>query len=234
MPYYTQPDHIPTVLEGLNHQTVEQLKVLASLLPAGNIPTRKAELVSYLQQRLQGKSLRCLWEQCDHTQQAVISEVVHSADDQYQQGRFVSKYGKKPIWSPGERYSSNYKPAILGLFFYSFTMPQDLKAQLKAFVPPPEPTRIQSVESLPDTLSRTEKEYGYSTRKRKSCPVELPLHMRETESLARRDLQTILRLVDLGKVTISDKTFYPTGTTLTVLTEVLEEGDYPSYVTLVR
>jgi len=40
--------------------------------------------------------------------------------------------------------------------------------------------------------------------------------MRETESLARRDLQTILRLVDLGKVTIS-ATFYPTGATLSAI-----------------
>lgn len=228
MPYYSQPERILTVLEALNHQTVEQLKALASLLAAGSIPPRKAELVSYVQQRLQGESLRRLWEQCDRTQQAVISEVVHSADDQYQQARFVSKYGKEPVWSTGGRYSSNYKPSILGLFFYSFTLPQDLKAQLKAFVPPPEPTRIQSVESLPNTLCRTEKEYGYSTRKRKSRPVELPLHIRETESSARRELQTILRLVDLGKVTISDKTFYPTGPTLSAIAEVLESGDYYS------
>ena len=228
MPYYSQPERIPTVLEALNHQTVEQLKALASLLAAGSIPTRKAELVSYVQQRLQGESLQRFWEQCDRTQQAVISEVVHSPDAQYQQARFVSKYGKEPLWSTGERYSSNYKPSILGLFFYSFTMPEDLKTQLKAFVPPPEPTRIQSVESLPDTLSRTEKEYDYSTRKRKSRPVELPLQMRETESSARRDLQTILRLVDLGKVTISDKTFYPTGATLSAIAQVLESGDYYS------
>jgi hypothetical protein len=228
MPYYFQRDRIPTVLDALNQQTVEQLKALANLLAAGSIPSRKAELVSYVLQRMQGESLQRLWEQCDHTQQAVISEVVHSADDRYQQARFVSKYGKEPLWSTGESYSYNYKPSILGLFFYSFTIPQDLKAQLKTFVPPPEPTRIQSVESLPDTLSRTEKEYGYSNRKRESRPVELPLHIRETESLARRDLQTILRLVDLGKVTISDKTFYPTGATLSEIAQGLESGDYYS------
>jgi mannose/cellobiose epimerase-like protein (N-acyl-D-glucosamine 2-epimerase family) len=101
MPYYSQPDRIPTVLEALNHQTVEQLKALASLLAAGSIPSRKAELVSYVQQRMQGESLQRLWEQCDHTQQAVISEVVHSADDQYQQARFVSKYGKEPALEYG-------------------------------------------------------------------------------------------------------------------------------------
>ena len=150
----------------------------------------------------------------------MISEVVHSADDRYQQGRFVSKYGKEPLWSTGESYSYNHKPSILGLFFYSFTMPQDLKAQLKAFVPPPEPTRIASVESVPDILSRTEKEYGYNNCKCESRLVELPLHIRETESLARRE--------DLDKITISDKTFYSTGTTLSAIVHVLESGDYYS------
>ncbi len=234
MPYYTQPDRIPTLLEALNQQTIDQLKPLAGLLSAGTIPTRKAELVSYIHQRLQGEALKRLWEQCDRLQQAVISEVVHASDDLYHKARFVSKYGKEPTWGTGDRYSYRYKPSILGLFFYSFTMPQDLKAQLKTFVPPPEPTHIQSVESLPPVLTRTEKGYDYETRTRKSRPINLPLHMRETEQVARRDLQTVLRLVDLGKVAISDKTFYPTGATLTAIAEVLEQADYYSEWTQTR
>src|SRR5512147_3283073 len=124
MPYYSQPERIPTLLEALNNQTVEQLKVLAGLLPAGTIPNRKAELVNYVYQRMQGKALKALWEQCDATQKAVIAEVVHGTDDRYQQARFVSKYGKEPTWGTGNRYSYSYKPSILGLFFYSYTMPQ--------------------------------------------------------------------------------------------------------------
>lgn len=228
MPYYSQPDRISTVVEALNHQTVDQLKALADLLPAGKIPTRKAELVDYVSRQLQGNSLKRLWKQCDRLQQAVISEVVHSSDDRYQPARFVNKYGQEPTWGTGNWFSYNHKPSILGLFFYSYTLPQDLKAQLKAFVPPPEPTRIQSIETLPTALSRTEQEYDYRTRKRKTQAIELPLHSQETEAIARRDLQTVLRLVDLGKVTISDKTFYPTGATLTAIADVLEAGDYYS------
>ena len=52
MPYDSQPEQIPTLLEALNHYTVDQLKALAQLLPNGAIPTRKAELVSYVHQRL--------------------------------------------------------------------------------------------------------------------------------------------------------------------------------------
>ncbi len=228
MPSYAQPDRIPTVLEALNHQMVDQLKVLANLLPAGKVPTRKAELVDYVHQQLQGESLKRLWQQCDRLQQAVISEVVYGADGRYQEARFVSKYGEKPKWGTGDRYSYSYKPSLLALFFYSYTMPQDLKAQMKAFVPPPEPTRIQSIESLPTTLSRTERGYDPSNRKQIDRAIELPLLSQETELIARRDLQTVLRLVDLGKVAISDKTFYPTGATLTAIADVLEAGDYYS------
>jgi hypothetical protein len=232
MPYYSQPDQISKLIEALNYQTVDQLKALANLLPEGKVPTRKAELVEYVHQHLQGASLKRLWEKCDRLQQAVISEVVHSADSRYQPQRFVSKYGAEPKWTgEGNRisyYSYAYNPSILGLFFYSYTMPEDLKAQLKAFVPPPEPTRIESCETLPSALSRMVAEYDYTTRKRQKVTVEIPLSWRETEQVARRDLQTVLRLIDLGKVAISDKTFFPTGASLTAIGEVLEEGDYYS------
>lgn len=230
MPYYKQPERIPTLLEALDHQTVDQLKALAQLLPEGKIPTRKAELVNYVRQRLQGQSLQTLWQQCDRLQQATIAEVVHSPIDYYQQQRFVSKYGAEATWTKDERrsYYSYNNPSILGLFFYTGTMPQDLKAQLKTFVPPPEPTRLESQETLASTLARTLVEYDYRTRKQHSTTVEFPLSIRETEAVARRDLQTVLRLVDLGKVSISDKTFFPTGATLATIAEVLEDGDYYS------
>ena len=230
MPYYSQPEKIPTLLEALNHQTVDQLKALAQLLPDGRIPTRKAELVTYMMERMQGKSLRSLWQQCDRLQQATIAEVVHSPNDYYQPDRFVSKYGAEATWTTGARssYYSYSNPSILGLFFYSGTLPQDLKSQLKTFVPAPEPTRIESLETLSSTLTRTLVEYNYRNRKQHSTQVEFPLSIRETEADAGRDLQTVLRLVDLGKVSISDKTFFPTGATLTAIAEVLEEGDYYS------
>ncbi|MGH2415779.1 MAG: hypothetical protein ACRDEA_19225, partial [Microcystaceae cyanobacterium] len=188
MPYYTQPDRILTLIEALNNQTVDQLKALAGLLPAGTLPTRKAELVDYVYQRMQGKSLKQLWEQCAPLQKAVIAEVVHGTDERYHKKRFISKYGQEPSWGTGERYSYRYKPSILGLFFSSYTMPQDLKSQFKAFVPPPEPTRIQSVDLLPAALSGTEKSYDDKTRSRQTRALAIPLHVRETESVARRDV----------------------------------------------
>jgi len=73
-------------------------------------------------------------------------------------------------------------------------MPQ--KAQLKQFVPP-EPTRIESVETLPPALSRTIGVWLYQW-KRQSTTVELPLSIREQSRWLR--LQTVLRLVDGEKL----------------------------------
>jgi len=113
--------------------------------------------------------LERLWKQCDHLQQAI--EVVHSTDDRYQHSGLLVNTAQS---RPGTRRALLLlQPSILGLFFYSYTMPQDLKAQLKQFVPP-EPTRIESVETLPPALSRTLLEYGYTSRKRQSTTVELP------------------------------------------------------------
>jgi hypothetical protein len=94
--YYNQPDRIATLKEALNSQTVDQLKELVALI-GGKAPTRKAELVEYVQQGMQIENLKKWWERCDRLQKAVISEVVHSPSDRYQQMRFISKYGQSGL-----------------------------------------------------------------------------------------------------------------------------------------
>jgi hypothetical protein len=226
MPYYKQPDRIATVQEALTQHNVDDLKKLAAFVPGDKIPTRKNDLVEYILPHLQGASLKNLWAQCDQVQQAAIAETVHSATDKYQKIKFTNKYGGSPKWGASSGYSYNTNPTVLGLFFYYYTMPVELKQRLKAFVPEPEPARITSHETIPSVLTdnKTESDFG----NKQSNNVEMPLQMRETEQVARRELISMLRLVDLGKVAISDKTLYPTGATLNNITTILEEGDYYS------
>ena len=230
MPYYSQIDRIPTLLEALNIHTVDVLKKLAGLLPEGKSPTRKAELVEYIHQSLEGSTPIRLWGQCDRLQQAAIAETVHSStSDRYEKIRFVSKYNEAPSWGAGRYgYSHDFKPTALDLFFYNSIMPQDLKQRLREFVPPPASTQIASQETISATLSVTRMEFDRQTRTRTPYEVEFPMQMRETEQVARRELLTVLRLVDLGKVAVSDKTFNPSTATLKAIEQVLEEGDYYS------
>jgi hypothetical protein len=228
MSYYQQPDRIPTVQEALSAQTVDVLKKLAALLPGGKVPTLKVAIIEYIQDHLKGKGLKDLWEKCDQLQKAAIAETVHSpTSDQYQENAFVNKYGARPNWGTG-KFSYLSTPSILSLFFYSYTMPTDLKQRLKAFVPKPEPTLLASLETIPSTFLKTETKHDYKTRAKITQEVAYPLQMRETEQVARRELLSVLRLVDLGKIAISDKTFYPTGVTLNNISQILEEGDYYS------
>jgi hypothetical protein len=236
MPYYSQIERIPTLLEALNQHTVDVLKKLAGLLPGGKSPTRKAELVDYIHQSLEGSTLMRLWGQCDRLQQAAIAETVHSTtSDRYEKIRFVSKYHESPSWGTARyAYGSDFKPTALDLFFYNSIMPQDLKQRLRGFVPPPISTQIASQETIAATLSVTRMKFDRETRTRIPYEVEFPLQLRETEQVARRELLTVLRLVDLGKIAVSDKTFNPSTATLKAIEQVLEEGDYYSEWTLTK
>ncbi|BAU42095.1 helicase-associated domain-containing protein [Leptolyngbya sp. O-77] len=228
MAYYSQPDSIPRLSEALNHLTVDQIKSLAGLVSEDKPPLRKTELVNFVLQGMEGDALRRLWERCDLLQRAAIAEVVHAEDDRFNKTRFACKYGKSPKWGTGSTYSYHFKPSVLSLFFYAGTMPKDLKARLKAFVPPPEPTPIPSVETVGDTQPAQQRRYESGQRQPKIHTLHLPQKLQDTEQIARRDLQAVLRLVDLGKVSVSDKTFFPTTATLSAIAEVLEAGDYYS------
>ncbi len=223
---YHQNPQISTLEEALHSNSVDQLKALCHLVPQGNLPTRKAELVEYILKALQGPSLQKRWSQCDRLQQAAIAEVVHSDSQKFQTHRFLCKYGKSPDWGSGHSYSRSYKPSVLQLFFYNGTLPIDLKERLKEFVPPPIPTVLTSTEAHPTTYT-IPKGNGIYRRRSLDADIEsIPIAIVETETAALSELQSLLRLVDMGKISVSDKTFYPSAASLTAIASVLEQGDY--------
>lgn len=229
MPYHLQQSYIPRVEEALSRLTVDVLKTLAGLVPGPKLPTLKADLIAYITPHLQGEGLKQLWDQCDPLQKATIAEVVHSDDNNYKELRFVSKYGRNATWGTGDpEYSYRYKPSILGLFFYHFTMPEDLKARLKVFVPPPEPIKIDSQTTLITHISRKVETFNRESRTKATRIIDIPLNHCQTEALAFRDVKAVLRVVDLGKAAISEKTLFPTASTLDAIAEILDQGDYYS------
>ena len=50
--------------------------------------------------------------------------------------------------------------------------------------------------------------------------------LREIERTAQRELLSVLRLADAGKLAVSDKTRRPSNSTLDRVTAVLDGGDY--------
>jgi hypothetical protein len=151
-------------------------------------------------------------------------------------------------------WSYRESPSLLRLFLYSVqrynnypeVVPEDLKQRLLGFVPRPVATSLKLTEELPEVLEREEKEYElqdddegitlvtpkavYTLPRKppkvKSTTHQISLTRRDTERAAPQDLQTVLRLIDKGKVAASDKTFQASSAAMEELASLLRDGDF--------
>ncbi len=220
-------DKFPTVESALEKNTVDELKKLAALFETKDMPRRKGELVSHIALKLRGELLFETWNKLNDLQKAAVAETVHSSDSFFYSDRFKAKYGKLPSFGEGdERSYYSYKLTLLSLFFYRDIMPDDLKERLKSFVPKPVETKLHLAKQLPTHFELLSYEWDYETRKRIEEIKEIPLTVCETERTAQQDLISILRLVDAGKISVSDKTFRASDASMKAIAEVLKDGDF--------
>jgi hypothetical protein len=204
-----------TLNEVLPRLTVDQLKSLMRWLPDASPTGRKDLLVGAILQSLAGDGLRALWDRLDDIQRMAVAETAYALDGFFDGNRFRAKHGRLPdftIKENGRRYSYYGPPTALGLFLYHqdgcYSLPDDLRERLIAFVPEPEAVRLSTIETLPDEIG------------------EGRLTVRHTERDAMVDLSVLLRLTDQGKIQVSDKTSLPGAATLRLLTESLAGGDF--------
>jgi hypothetical protein len=80
----------------------------------------------------------------------------------------------------------------------------DVQKALKAFVPPPADADVKSLEQLPTAYDRPFERWNARSKKDESGTESVPLLVRESERPAQRELLSVLRLVDAGKVSVSD------------------------------
>ena len=147
------------------------------------------------------------------------------------------------------------KPSLLRLFIYSAAryqdtgsvVPTELRQRLRQFVPAPAAPALDSLDELPETHVREEKRYaladddegiavvmrGKQAYRMPSKPPKeevtthhIPIARRDMERVGSQDLQTVLRLVDQGKVTVSDKTSQASAATARAISELLRDGDF--------
>ena len=210
---------IPTIEDGLmNYIDARGARNLARHANE-TVPTRKAA-AEFIEKYLAGDGLKSLWERLDELQKAAVAEVVHSKSTHFPADHFAAKYGVDPQWSIEDKQGPNTIPSLLGFFFYSGIMPDDLKERLKAFVPKPDSIRIKTWEKLPaacDIPSTTSDDKG--TR-------AVPLVVHAAEAVAQRELISVLRLIDSGNVSVSVETRRPSAAAVKALTQILEGGDF--------
>ena len=234
----TRPTYLNTLEEGLTFHTVDELKKLLDLLPIKDKPKRKAELIAAIAQHLlSAPKLKKIWKDLNDLQQAAISEAIYVNEGYYLPEQFDAKYGDLPDWESRSTYYRYKLPAsTLDLFFYSFrnyesvghVLPDDLSEKLKAFVPEPKAISIESTDQPPESIKVEYSAYDYERRKRIGTIEAVPVVCCPTEQAAQQDLLAVLRLVHLGKVSVSDKTLMPGKAALKAIAPLLQGGDYYS------
>jgi hypothetical protein len=247
---------IPGVRAALELLTVDDLKALLRLLPGDLKATRKADLVTAIEQQLHGEKLEELWAKLDKTQQLAVAETIYSASGVFDAIRFQAKYGVSPVFgTKKEGWSYGETPSLLRLFIYwgarygsgaGGAVPGDLKQRLREFVPKPAAASLAVQDELPDCYERIDKEYEWQegdegltvvTRqgvyrmprqkpKVKSTTRQIPLTRRDTERDALAEAAIVLRLIDQGKLGVSDKTFLPGSAALRELGGLLSNGEF--------
>jgi hypothetical protein len=210
---------MPTTLkELLSLCTVPVLKDLIMNLDDGNPTGRKEELIQQILDTMLGFRMKTVWQRLDSLQQAAVSEAAHDPNGQYLPHRFRARYGREPGFTISGTKSHGYsgsRASALGLFIHfrgadrRYLIPDDLRKQLIAFVPEPEPMTVKRMEELTDFDDQT---------------------VRLGERDALQEVMVMLRLIDQSRVAVSDKTALPSTAAMRSLTEKLVGGDFYPWI----
>ena len=232
-----EPQSIATLADAVQKQSVDYLKKIAALISdEKNKPVRKADLIAFVQQRLSVEPgrlrqtaddpLYTLWRKLNPLQQAAVAETAHGPEPWFDAERFEAKYGQSPDWGETDQYGYNPRPSLLGAFFFDGIMPDDLRRRFKSFAPKPEPVRLSPLSELPAEWALTYTELDPKTRKKNVYRKPMPITQRLTERAAIHDLKAMLRLIDAGKLAVSDKTGQPGVVALRTVDALLLGGDF--------
>jgi hypothetical protein len=216
------------LLEALNNENSDELQKRIRLLDvsARDCPKRKADRVEYLRGYLLSTGLHFQIAQMSEAEQTMVADVVHNQSGYVDQARLLARYGSIPsgylqaqpgYWSQwyGQSKPKSVK-SLLGLIFYRQCIPVELRDRLKKLLPRPEQDRVTVTgsDALPTTVEGS------------SDSGELPVYRRNMELAAHQDLYTVLRLIDQGGISVSEKTHVASAASMNRISAELYEGDF--------
>ena len=208
----------------LNDLTVSELKSRLNLLTGKPKLTRKAEIIALLSSELLSAKLENYWHRLNKLEQAAVAEAIYSWKGKFYQQRFLSKYEKVPAYFTSHSIKSAQR-SVLALFFYKGSLATELADTCQAYVQPPAQYQLTeySDESIKDPVkirlkAIEETSDNYSPK----------LTTLSTETHVIHDLQAVLKLVENGKLTVSEKTNIAGTATIKKITAILLDGDFYS------
>jgi hypothetical protein len=210
-----------TVIEALSSRSADGLRSAARLIDERPSSLKKDQVVRLIASRMTGQSLAHLIGRLSSPEKAAVFEVAHSESFRLDRRAFEAKWGTLS-GVEGERSNLNryWGNNLLSLFLYDGSMPADLGEKLSAFLPKPPEDEIASCDELPELLlfkNVTEGEGNPEGRELRSfVTIQAALH----------ELVAVLRLIDAGKILVSEKTKQPSKGSLNAIKEILYSGDY--------
>ena len=231
-PWTSRPDN--NLSDHLDMHYVGMLREMVNYLPiAKPYPTRKVDMIAAIVDQLTDDYLRELWDNLGEKEQLVVRETLYDPDGELDREQFAAKYGNLPAgFGNCSKYMSSSLSSVLYFFVYpqslhalqSSVIPADLKERLHEFVPPPPEEGLVVEKELPESVRRFLRRYVPPGEEPECHQVELI--RRDMEQAAPRDLSVMLRLVDLGKVAVSNKTRRPSALTIRRISDELDGGDF--------
>lgn len=212
---------VESALEDTSSDMVKDLAKKLDLKPKSRKKNDAiAEIIPLLQDAAKAAKI---FLRLDSLQQKAVAEAVFHQNNEYDNGRFATKYGNAPKFKiKSDKYES--EPTLLHLFIYSDEygefIPKELAVKIKPFVPQPKGFFLKTVDELPETVT-----VRFPDWQKKTAQI-IPLTARETESEALQDFWSVLRLVEEKKIAVSDKTFYPSAKSVEEIVSVLSGSDF--------
>jgi hypothetical protein len=207
-----------SVSEAFGKVNLETLRPLAKLV-SPDAPTRKQDIVPYLTQEMAREDrVHRLYEAFGDLHKAAIREAVAHPEGRLDVEQFKAKYRASPD------AGTSKAPTRLSLFFpLGWTLPEDLRTTLQKFVPEPTAALIESDEEIPATVPEQVSAWRIRAGEQ---PEHIPLRQRSTAPDALREFTTMLRLVESGKIRVSDKTRKPALATVEAIVPFMVGGDF--------
>lgn len=219
-------------------------RLIGSLVGLKPPPTRKDDMLAALVRLVEGDQLLLTWDRLTSEEKSKVAQTAWSDTGFFDREKFDaarrllrsgppekaddSEEETDPDVSCGYRWDQDRKRrrSLIELIMPDGVMSREIQKALRKFVPEPKPPAIAGVDSPPESIQMPVVVWNPKTEKYDDETRAVPVVRREMEPAALRDLTAVLRLVDAGKVGITEKNRWPTPAAIRQVGKVLEGGDY--------